>query len=188
MPRNRRPRDREEKRAEIVDAARELFLAVGFDNVSITQIAAAAGVTSTTIYWYFSGKDELLVAVLDGVLTTSLGRFDELADTDPTDRIVWVVDELRSMSTLVDTVHTRRLSSTLIDDWHTRFHTLADELTRAMLPPGLTPDVVQAQCRIATFVIEGLLTHPLDFDETRAVARSLAATIGATGRASEQSR
>lgn len=181
VPRNRRPRDREEKRGEIVDAARELFLDVGFDSVSITQIASAAGVTSTTIYWYFAGKDELLVAVLDGLLTTSLSRFGELADLEVADRILWVVDELRSMSTLVDTVHTRRLSSPLIDDWHTRFHALADELTRATLPPDLTPEVAQAHCRIATFVIEGLLTHALGIEETRAVARSLAAAIATTG-------
>ena len=44
MPKNRRPVDREEKQAEIVDAAQQLFTAVGYDRSSMAQIAAAAGV------------------------------------------------------------------------------------------------------------------------------------------------
>ena len=68
MPRNRRPQDREEKRAEIVVAARRLFVEEGYDAASMTRIARDAGVVSNTLYWYFQDKDSILIAVLDAVL------------------------------------------------------------------------------------------------------------------------
>ena len=64
MPRNRRPQDREEKRAEIVTAAAGLFTEAGYDATSMAKVAASAGVTTNTIYWYFKDKDALWVKLV----------------------------------------------------------------------------------------------------------------------------
>lgn len=169
MPRNRRPRQREEKRDEIVSAARGLFLQDGYEDVSLARIANAAGVTSTTIYWYFTDKDELLVAVLDVVLAESLERWTDLADLDLADRLAWATAELKGMGRLVDTVHTRRLSSQAVDTWHENFHSMADTLTRAELPADMSSADAQANCLVVTFVVEGLLTHNHDPETTRSI-------------------
>ena len=65
MPRNRHDRTRQAKRDEILAAASSLFLAQGYDGASMGKIAAAAGLTPNTLYWYFSDKDELFVAVAE---------------------------------------------------------------------------------------------------------------------------
>lgn len=47
-------------RAEIVDAALDLFATRGFDATSMEQVADAAGVSRRTIYRYFPIKDDLV--------------------------------------------------------------------------------------------------------------------------------
>lgn len=52
------------RRAEILAAAREVFLALPYEQASIAQIAERAGCVVGTIYGYFSNKRELFDAVL----------------------------------------------------------------------------------------------------------------------------
>ncbi len=54
----------ETKRAAIVQAAREVFLAKGFDIASMDQIAAVAGVSKRTVYFHFQSKDQLFANVM----------------------------------------------------------------------------------------------------------------------------
>ncbi|OEU91673.1 TetR family transcriptional regulator [Streptomyces abyssalis] len=55
------------KRAAILSAARELFLADGFDRSSVDAVAARAEVSKRTVYDYFGDKQTLLRAVVDDV-------------------------------------------------------------------------------------------------------------------------
>ncbi|MFY2762766.1 TetR/AcrR family transcriptional regulator [Arenimonas sp. MALMAid1274] len=55
-----RPKDLE-KRAAILDAAKALFPARGYDGVSMDAIAQAAGVSKLTVYSHFQDKDTLFV-------------------------------------------------------------------------------------------------------------------------------
>ncbi|MFK4067086.1 TetR/AcrR family transcriptional regulator [Streptomyces sp. NPDC029674] len=76
------------KRAAILTAARELFLADGFDRSSVDAVAARAEVSKRTVYDYFGDKRTLLHAVVDAVgqsLITTIRR--TLDDTlgDPTE-------------------------------------------------------------------------------------------------------
>ena len=64
-----RPLEAEEnnaKRRQIVDGARSVFLARGFDAASMGDIAKAAGVSKGTLYVYFKDKDELFGAIVHG--------------------------------------------------------------------------------------------------------------------------
>lgn len=55
-----RPKDLE-KRAAILEAAKALFPARGYDGVSMDAIAQAAGVSKLTVYSHFQDKDTLFV-------------------------------------------------------------------------------------------------------------------------------
>lgn len=69
------------KRAAILSAARELFLADGFDRSSVDAVAARAEVSKRTVYDYFGDKRTLLQAVVDAVgqslITTVRRTLDE---------------------------------------------------------------------------------------------------------------
>lgn len=52
------------KEAAIVEAARQTFLARGFDSASMDAIALAAGVSKRTVYNRFRSKEELFAAAI----------------------------------------------------------------------------------------------------------------------------
>src|SRR5678815_5079878 len=51
-------------RDRLLNAAIELFYRHGFGAVGIDQVIASAGVTKTTFYKHFEGKDDLMVAAV----------------------------------------------------------------------------------------------------------------------------
>jgi AcrR family transcriptional regulator len=53
------------KRRQIVEGARTVFRALGFDAASMGEIAKAAGVSKGTLYVYFKDKDELFQAIVE---------------------------------------------------------------------------------------------------------------------------
>jgi TetR/AcrR family transcriptional regulator, cholesterol catabolism regulator len=71
-------------RRRLLDAARELATADGYDAVTVRTVAAAAGVSAPTAYQYFTSKDHVLVDVLVdlvGDTTGSLAHHPVAGDT-----------------------------------------------------------------------------------------------------------
>ncbi|HET9171573.1 MAG TPA: TetR/AcrR family transcriptional regulator [Actinospica sp.] len=67
-------RYRDARREQIMDAARRCFLRNGFRETSMQDLFAESGLSSGAFYRYFSGKDELIIAIAQDnfrdVLTT----------------------------------------------------------------------------------------------------------------------
>ncbi|WP_411887024.1 TetR/AcrR family transcriptional regulator [Hydrocarboniphaga effusa] len=182
MPRNKVQQDSNEKRAEILDAARKLFMEVGYDATSMAAIATSAGVSANTIYWYFKDKDELLIAVLDTELEQGLTALRPGAAADPLGRLLMVVNQLQQASHLVATVHARMLKSSSINAWHERFHRLSEDLILAELrQAGIPPKKAKALMKIWIFTIEGLLAHPMTDAEKREICSVLVSEAAAHG-------
>ncbi len=175
MPRNRRPQDRAEKRSEIIDAAAGLFTEAGYDETSMSKVAASAGVTSNTIYWYFQDKDALLVGVLDDILGEALTAASAHAEEPWADQVMWAVEQLEQYHRLVTVVHARASTSPLIEAWHTNFHDLMDSImTEGFRGVGVAEADLATMNRIGAFVVEGLLMHPHTKPNRRAIVEHLA--------------
>ncbi|MFE4016192.1 TetR/AcrR family transcriptional regulator, partial [Streptomyces sp. NPDC059101] len=56
-----RERKKRQTRQRIAEAALGLFVARGFDNVTIAEVAAAADVSINTLYNYFEAKEDLVL-------------------------------------------------------------------------------------------------------------------------------
>ncbi len=52
-------------RKAIVEASTRLFTKRGYHGTSVSQIAEATGLTKGALYWYFKGKEDLFLTVLD---------------------------------------------------------------------------------------------------------------------------
>ncbi|MEZ4570379.1 MAG: TetR/AcrR family transcriptional regulator [Thermomicrobiales bacterium] len=78
MQRNRRTRDSEQTRAQILDAASQLFVEDGYDAVSVRKIAGRANVSHGTIYIHFKDKDDLLYQASEEQFSRLLSRLRRL--------------------------------------------------------------------------------------------------------------
>jgi AcrR family transcriptional regulator len=76
------------KRRQIMDGARKVFLAQGFDAASMGEIARAAGVSKGTLYVYFDSKERLFEAIAH---EACLAQAQSVFTLDPADHDVEAV-------------------------------------------------------------------------------------------------
>ncbi|HJW45664.1 MAG TPA: TetR/AcrR family transcriptional regulator [Lysobacter sp.] len=70
------------KRAAILDAAKRMFTAHGFERVSMDQIAAEAGVSKLTVYSHFGDKETLFSAAISAKCEEQLANGLFVVDPD----------------------------------------------------------------------------------------------------------
>ena len=85
----RRAREKEQLRRQILLAARELFVNEGYENVSMRKIANKIEYSPTTIYLYFKDKAELLDSVCQETLLKLLNTLEQLKrdESDPVEAL-----------------------------------------------------------------------------------------------------
>jgi AcrR family transcriptional regulator len=99
MPRTRPELNRQEKVAEILAAAEQRLRESGFDALSMSGIARDLGLAQNAIYWYFSSRADLFVAVLRRIQ-------DDIAARKPrhsssiVDRVLWFTDQFEPLYNL----------------------------------------------------------------------------------------
>jgi AcrR family transcriptional regulator len=72
----------EVRRAEILQAASELFEEIGYESTSVDSIVRSAGIAKGTFYYYFKSKDEILAALAQQLCAEMVARSQIIAD-DP---------------------------------------------------------------------------------------------------------
>lgn len=76
----------DERRAELVSAARAVAMAEGLEHVTGRKVAAKAGLSSGLVFFHFDGRAALLEAVLDALLEDIFGGLGvPTSDTEPAD-------------------------------------------------------------------------------------------------------
>ena len=91
----RRARHKQALRAEILAAARELFVREGYENVTMRRVAEKIEYSPTTIYLYFKDKAELLFAICQETFGKLLEEFAAL-DRVPMDPVTHLKRGLRT--------------------------------------------------------------------------------------------
>ncbi len=81
-------------RNRVFEVAAEVFHRKGYDNTSMSDVAAAAGLTKAGLYHHISSKESLLYTVLDyGLDLTQAYVLDPLEKiSDPLDRLKTMID------------------------------------------------------------------------------------------------
>ncbi|ERK11537.1 Transcriptional regulator, TetR family [Serratia fonticola AU-P3(3)] len=72
----------EQRRAEILQTASELFQEIGYESTSVDSIVRSAGIAKGTFYYYFKSKDEVLAALAQQLCAEMVARSQIIAD-DP---------------------------------------------------------------------------------------------------------
>jgi len=149
MPRHADPH----RRSDILAAARAVFLAEGYTNVRVTNIATHAGIAAGTLYLYFDSKDAIALALVDDVIA----RMGEhlapyLAHVDTPDGITALVHEALAFASMEQ--HIMRLLP-------------ADILLRKASAPSVSPARRSLHEALSRALAEGMrrgTIHPYDPD------------------------
>jgi AcrR family transcriptional regulator len=75
----RREEEKERRRAEMVDAAEELYAKLGWDAVTMDRVARSARLSRALLYVYFRDKNDLLHAITERALVDLRERFVKAA-------------------------------------------------------------------------------------------------------------
>lgn len=88
----RRQRELELRRDDIVDAAEKLFFAEGYEKVHMNDIAREAEMARGTLYQYFKNKEDIYASIALRAAKMINERFQKLLSQDLTgiDKVRWV--------------------------------------------------------------------------------------------------
>ncbi len=86
-PRSQDADSREQRRARIEQTALELFRTSGFEQVTVEDVCAAAGVAPATFYRYFGTKEEVVFAYRDGFTAALRAALETAADLPAEQRL-----------------------------------------------------------------------------------------------------
>jgi AcrR family transcriptional regulator len=70
-------------RDELLDAALRVFALRGYQQAGVDEIAAAAGYSKGALYWHFSGKEDLLLTLLEERVDAPMRESVELLASAP---------------------------------------------------------------------------------------------------------
>lgn len=84
----------EQRRTEIFSIAEQLFGEKGFENVTMSEIATAAGMSKKTLYVYFSDKRELLISLVESSYIWTEDAFD----TNSADKVLALQNQLKKIA------------------------------------------------------------------------------------------
>lgn len=98
-PQPRTSRIQRQNRKRILDAALEVFSQHGYRGATLDQIAAEAGLSKPNILYYFSGKEDIHVTLLNDLMDTWLAPMRQIdPQGEPLDEILRYVWRKLEMS------------------------------------------------------------------------------------------
>jgi AcrR family transcriptional regulator len=165
---------REEKRDEVLCAARALFLEHGYEATSIQRLARQVNVAPNTLYWYFKDKDTLLVEVMKRVVAEGLAEHERRSRGSLEAQLRWLFDRFWELRSLVATVHARAQLSPEVRAWHETFHRILEQSVQAELRSrGLAGGHEATAARCISFITEGIVAHQSSKAEQRRIIKWL---------------
>jgi len=172
MPKDRSPtRIQKRNRANILEAALEVFSQNGFRGATVDQIASAAGLSKPNLLYYFPSKDAIFTALLSELLDTWLAPLREIdPDGDPMEEILAYVARKLQMSQ--DMPRESRLFANeivqgaprMIDTLSTDLRQLVDETETVFAKWMQAGQIARVHPRHLLFSIWSLTQHYADFE------------------------
>ena len=133
-------RHRAERRARVIDAAVRLAHDGGYEAVHMREVAERSEVALGTIYRYFSGKDELLIACLvEWMRTGRRGlRLGDASDEPPAERLARVLVEISARNDAApDLMRALITALATTDPSAARYKRLVDQELRALVESAI---------------------------------------------------
>lgn len=157
----RHGREREATTKAILDAARELFVAEGYQSVSIRKIAEKIEYSPAAIYSYFPSKDDIFFALAEEGFRMLLDRTHEPPGLDPLDDVrqafLWFYEFSKAHPEHYALMFVDRSVPRISRDWerfgfvHEMQHQAAGVIQRA-IDAGIFPKTMDARAALLVLV------------------------------------
>ena len=160
-------------REQILVAAGQLFIELGFDKTSLREVAERVGVTKAALYYYFPSKEDLLEALLGPLEEMSVELVDGFDSDDP-ERwaqslelfIGWMLQH-RDLFELIEhneaTVSSLSLGDSNFAATHQRFHDTVDAaLANTDVPLERR---VRLMCALGVAIAQAHFGRPFEDDD-----------------------
>ena len=140
------------KRAAILDAAKEMFIELGFNGVSMDGIAARAGVSKLTVYSHFGDKDTLFAQAIQAECVEMMPDALFITDSEGPlhDQLLGIGHAFFALISSDAAIATQRMMMTTDTDDHVRqmFWQAGPARTETALAEFLGARVVRGQLEI----------------------------------------
>lgn len=85
------------RKKELLDIAYELFITKGYENTSVDEIIAKAGIAKGTYYYYFESKEQMLEDVVNMMIDECVKRAEQVvaSDLELEQKLVYTILALR---------------------------------------------------------------------------------------------
>ena len=74
-----RPDVSEERRAQIIESAIQVFARQGFASTRMDDVAAESGLSKGLLYWYFKSKEDIIIAIADLLFSAEFHKMQSLS-------------------------------------------------------------------------------------------------------------
>lgn len=91
-----------ERKAELIEAARFLFDKNGVDKTRVSDIVQSIGVAQGVFYYYFRSKDEIVEVVANEIMTELLGDIQNVLENEEADFSNKLVDLIELYIGIID--------------------------------------------------------------------------------------
>lgn len=167
---------RSERRERLLDAASRVFTRNGYEQASMDEIAAEAGIGKPTIYRYFDGKAALFSAVFENALDRLEEKMADILLRETSlerrvDRLVWALiptfrDHLVSLRVLSE--NAAEIDQSIRRIFRERRARIAGHLARALTHPGATANPLRTAHLVIGMIWSGTAGLRMANDELAA--------------------
>lgn len=158
--------ENEDTKKRILRAAKEIFSEKSYHTATVTEITERAGVAKGTLYWYFPGKAQLFIGMMEDVFLSLFAQVEKTKD-DPDlateERIRKIIGEY--LRVFRDPLWARAFSSNLYDlarefrhklkKWGNHFYRLNREVIKKCVAEGLVRN--DLDCEKISFGFIGII-------------------------------
>ncbi len=170
---SRRPDISEIRRNQILDAATNVFVRLGFQHARMDDIVEESGLSKGTLYWYFKSKEDIINAILRRLFTGELENLESLLEAEGTvsERLIQLTSDrvagMKRMSNLIPiifefyavAVHQQWVQQ-FIGEYFKHFRELIEALIRQGVERGEFRPVNTTEAAISlASMYEGLTIH-----------------------------
>ena len=88
---------KEIRKKELIKTAYDLFITKGYENTSVDEIIAKAGIAKGTYYYHFESKEQMLEEVIDMMIYNGIERAKQVVNSDlkMEEKLVYTILALR---------------------------------------------------------------------------------------------